>query len=694
MPWHVQRHGPRWCVHKGHKGDNGPVVKCHSSRDDAEAHLRALYANAPEARSESAIARNDLRVSRRAWRAKYGFSADDQPDFSTGMMVALPIPPDLASQLAVEGGLSPEELHITLGYMGDMTDTPLPDIARLHSDLAHVASRHLPLSGQLGGIGVFPRGDEGHPIYVPADVPGVNELALDVWQALSDNSLPARRDHGFTPHVTISYHASDDPPAYTPVDPSPVTFDRIMLKIGSDAFHYGPGVSMNPQTTLTTNTTSATLPNLPPTVAEQMKTLLADISSGNGKFEPIRLYFREGERTPDRRFIDLGAMNFDRKPPYPIRLQTTQPESGGHAGAVICGVINSYFEDGPTKVFDGFLDLTQLAGQQALQLIENRTMQTWSPDLGDSIAYREDLEDGTHVIHYASATYLGATLCALPALGSATVALLNDDGSFRVEPIARANIAPTPTTLVACASDGSPPTAFFSDPQLSELQRWVSITPQGRIFGHVAGYDECHIGYLGRCITIDEVIPGGFEYACGGGYVVTAEGTKIGVGPLCVAGGHAPEEFGAEQARKYYDNPDWAVADVVYGVDAHGIWFSGALRPDASELQIRRLRAHGVSLDAREIGTQLTMIGACCVNVMGYPKVRARLLASAVDETPRIATLVAAGGRPLPDPALYEEQLADDVLAAMTAKIDTLEVIIKDAGLMDEAFAKLATAFD
>lgn len=49
MPWEIKKQGERYCVVK--KG-SGETVKCHPMRADAVKHLRALYANVPEARGK------------------------------------------------------------------------------------------------------------------------------------------------------------------------------------------------------------------------------------------------------------------------------------------------------------------------------------------------------------------------------------------------------------------------------------------------------------------------------------------------------------------------------------------------------------------------------------------------------------------------------------------------------------------
>lgn len=55
MPYHMQRNGDQWCVHKGDTGDDQGKVPggCHPTREKALAHMRALYANVPDARTKA-----------------------------------------------------------------------------------------------------------------------------------------------------------------------------------------------------------------------------------------------------------------------------------------------------------------------------------------------------------------------------------------------------------------------------------------------------------------------------------------------------------------------------------------------------------------------------------------------------------------------------------------------------------------
>ena len=68
----------------------------------------------------------------------------------------------------------------------------------------------------------------------------------------------------------------------------------------------------------------------------------------------------------------------------------------------------------------------------------------------------------------------------------------------------------------------------------------------------------------------------------------------------------------------------WLIAESprgtsLFGEDEYGIWVAGAVRPDATEEQIRKLRASSISGDWRNIGGQLELVAALCVNQPGFP---------------------------------------------------------------------------
>jgi hypothetical protein len=178
-----------------------------------------------------------------------------------------------------------------------------------------------------------------------------------------------------------------------------------------------------------------------------------------------------------------------------------------------------------------------------------------------------------------------------------------------------------------------PPTAWFEDPELAELTP-LTITDEGRIYGHLAPWGACHVGVTDTCV---QPPPSSSGYALFHlGDVLTEEGDLVPCGTLTLDTGHADLKLGSTAARMHYDHTGTAAADVRCGEDDHGIWFSGAIRPDLDAANVRKLRA------AREL------VAALSVNVPGFPIVRPR---AAVAASGRVLALVAAGIDMRPSPA-------------------------------------------
>lgn len=183
----------------------------------------------------------------------------------------------------------------------------------------------------------------------------------------------------------------------------------------------------------------------------------------------------------------------------------------------------------------------------------------------------------------------------------------------------------------------APPAAWFEDPKLSKPTH-LTITDDGRVFGHIAAWNVDHIG-MGFG-TRPPKSKSGYSYFRTG-LLRTAEGNDVRVGQLTLTGGHAPLQADARQAVRHYDDTSSAFADVVAGEDRHGIWVAGALRPGVTETQLRTARASSPSGDWRPINGRLELVAVCQVNVPGFPVVEARVASGAVE------ALVAAGAAPL-----------------------------------------------
>jgi 2'-5' RNA ligase len=201
------------------------------------------------------------------------------------------------------------------------------------------------------------------------------------------------------------------------------------------------------------------------------------------------------------------------------------------------------------------------------------------------------------------------------------------DGRYRVIPPAaeRAAIALTasvrPADLDAFEdprfgrNDRDDPRLAFQAPERPDeppaFGAPLTVTDDGRVFGHAALWNRCHAGFNGTCVRPPR----------GGGYERFLSGQAIpgvATGPITVGTTHAGLRASPSQAMDHYADTGRAVADVTIGDDRHGIWVAGRLRPGAREEDIAALRGSSLSADWRPIGGQLRLVGLLAVNNPGF----------------------------------------------------------------------------
>lgn len=149
-----------------------------------------------------------------------------------GAMVALYLPPEVAEQVAVEGGEAAEQLHITLAYFEDAGNAR-DDWPAVHALITNVARKHLPLAGALNGQGVF-HTPESDAHWAAVDVPGLEAMREELVTVLDLAGFPVRKDHGFTPHVTVLYDAERGAAPELAAETVAVAFDEVVLAVGGD----------------------------------------------------------------------------------------------------------------------------------------------------------------------------------------------------------------------------------------------------------------------------------------------------------------------------------------------------------------------------------------------------------------------------------------------------------------------------
>lgn len=356
----------------------------------------------------------------------------------------------------------------------------------------------------------------------------------------------------------------------------------------------------------------------------------------------------EGVPTGDRRLIEEGALTW-RDLPLPLMWQETQPETGGHALSVHVGQTTRIERQGAEIHAWGFFLSDDEDGQRFVDLLTQAQRLGVSVDMDDvdvEIDWpdEEEDEDGMmffpepDLVRFTRARLMGHTAVPFPAFSEAFIELLEAPA---VEETPEEEVPPVnddeEAALIASVIPVEPPMEWFDNPNLSERTP-QTVQADGRVFGHLASWGQCHTGYPGMCFTAP-TSPSQYAYFRTG-EVLCAGGERVAVGQITLGGPHADtHNRNPRAAMAHYDNTTTAVADVSVGEDAHGIWFAGALRPEVTPEQVRQLRGASLSGDWRRVDGRLELIAALAVNVPGYPIPRTSAAQSGGVQT----ALVAAG---------------------------------------------------
>jgi hypothetical protein len=165
----------------------------------------------------------------------------------------------------------------------------------------------------------------------------------------------------------------------------------------------------------------------------------------------------------------------------------------------------------------------------------------------------------------------------------------------------------------------TPPSEWFRDPEFTGPAP-MRVTDEGRVFGHIATWDTCHVGFVDQCVKPPRSATNYAHFTTG--EILCDDGSRIPVGQITMDTNHAPLRANGARAAAHYDDTGLAVADIAVGEDRFGIWMSGALRPGVDPLKVRGLMCSDVSGDWRRIGSALELVGLLAVNVPGFPKLR------------------------------------------------------------------------
>lgn len=362
----------------------------------------------------------------------------------------------------------------------------------------------------------------------------------------------------------------------------------------------------------------------------------------------------EGQPTEDGRLIEVGALTWRDLPLSLMAMDETGP--GGHQGAAVAGRIDSIWRDGNEIWADGVFSNLEF-GQRIASLVGEQSLRGNSVDLAVTKSEYRNAETGEVLdVEQVMDAYfndipvlfvvtegviMASTVCPTPAIAGAEIMLAS--GVIRMTFTFAERDALTASA--AGLAPLHPPLDWYSNPGLTGPTA-LTVTKEGKVFGHAALWNSCHIAEPhgpGICVPPPR---SGMQYEIfHHGVVETAEGVDVPCGQITMSTFHAGRDLSWKATQQHYEHSGIAVADVIAGEDAFGIWVSGGLRPDLPAERVRELKAGALSGDWRQvIGRGLEFLAALVVNIPGFPIPRpeARIVASALGEE-EVLALVAAG---------------------------------------------------
>lgn len=172
----------------------------------------------------------------------------------------------------------------------------------------------------------------------------------------------------------------------------------------------------------------------------------------------------------------------------------------------------------------------------------------------------------------------------------------------------------------AMTDDGypvAPPAAWFSDPKLDKKTP-LTVTKEGRVYGHLAAWGECHRDMAMReCVMAPKSQQQYAPFHLGN--VMTAEGETVAAGKIVMDTRHADIRLGYSAAALHYDNTGDEIAVIRAGEDEYGIWVAGSVVPEATPRKVAKLRRSPLSGDWRREHGSLELTAALAVNAPAFP---------------------------------------------------------------------------
>lgn len=156
-----------------------------------------------------------------------------QPDYSGSAMLALYPDPDTVAALALPGGLNPDDLHVTVVYVGEAADV---DPVALNT-VAQQLSRRGGITAKVSGLARFVGGKQDVHVAL-IDSPQVEDLRRDALDRCRAQGITVPREHGYCAHTTLRYLEPSEPSPANRIEPRTAAFTAVSAVHGNNRTDY------------------------------------------------------------------------------------------------------------------------------------------------------------------------------------------------------------------------------------------------------------------------------------------------------------------------------------------------------------------------------------------------------------------------------------------------------------------------
>jgi 2'-5' RNA ligase len=383
----------------------------------------------------------------------------------------------------------------------------------------------------------------------------------------------------------------------------------------------------------------------------------------------------EGVESGDGRMFAPNALSWD-EPPLPLMWQKETSHGGKSDVSVRVGSIDKIWREpdagGRADINlingSGTIDVGHPDGREVMRRMKRGYMRGNSVDVDSvkdsdvELVYPESIAsplaagDGSEEAMPLMATFgspeltkyhkgriRATTLVEIPAFTEARLELMNnvvaasaddtdtaDEESVSVTPDDNKSVTAQQLEAIVAATStinisDAPPRDWFSEPTDVTPQGALTVTSEGRVFGYIAPAGVRHRSFRDRIVNVPLKKVDYSRFM--GGETIVSDGGRVSTGAVTMNCGHASTtmNLSAPEAAEHYDNTCSMVATVCVGENQNGVWMAGALLPDVTPNQVRRIMASRLSGDWRghlDKPGWREFVAALLVPVPGFPMAR------------------------------------------------------------------------